>query len=296
MLEDQKHDHRTKTGLYDTVSETLDNLPETLWSDKDASPNNRFLKLLNLRQPGQSETLGSVMQQDYLKPDLVGGPGQEENFDRAWLGAENINHAVQIMMKKKDFGFLGTYAPVLGQTQSILTNFFEKPKKKAYGVVWNTDNAQGRHWVVALFFPSQKRFEFFDSQGNKPTHDVGCQMKVVKQEIAKAYGFSNLQWTHPPFKGTKHQKGGYQCGMYVIWYMEQRIIKRKSYEAIQSQIVDDAEVCQKRYEHFRKPEAQTIQYAKQAHAEAQAMFDAEKKAKKKKPQKKLHGKELIELD
>jgi len=273
---DHTHDHRKKPGLHTTISETFDNLPETLWSVPDLKPKNTYLHEMIIQQPGEQESFAEVLRKHYFKPVLF------PPFESILLKSEDIQDAVtSIMTSNRGFGFLGVHRPNPVSTNSMLSLLKKLWKRKrshgkarsplpfykSFGVVWNTVNTDtGSHWVVALFFPYKKEYEYFDSLGGKPNTLVEAQIRKLKREMAKLAGFASVEWKQPPFVKRQHQRSSTQCGMYVIWYIVSRIILNKSYAKIQSLETNDATVCAERRRYFRKAEPQLVRYMRKQQA------------------------------
>jgi hypothetical protein len=250
---DYDHDHRTKKGLFQTVHETLDDLPNKLWTHPEVMPENEFLQALNeAKVPKSTQTFVETMNEKYLKPFLL------KPFNTVWLSGNNIESAINNATRNHNFKFMGVFRPVEADTAYLVNQIKavwnkkrrNSPYYKSYGVVWNTSaNGNGNHWVAALFSPYKKTAEFFDSFGHDATGAVLQQLTKVKTEIAKLGKFSMNSWVDM-FIGTQHQTQGQQCGVYTIWFFLQRIVKKKSYAAVQSHVVNDAAMIKVRKEHF----------------------------------------------
>ena len=250
---DYDHNHRTKKGLFETVHDTLDHLPNKLWTHPEVAPNNPYLQALHdSKIPFSNNTFVETMNDRYLKPFLL------RPFNTIWLSANDISAAINNASRNRNFKFVGVFRPVPQDTAYLINEIKavynkkrrQSPYYKFYGIVWNTDaNGGGNHWVAALFSPYKKTYEFFDSFGHAASGAVLQQLNTVKSEIAKISKFPTNSWTEL-FVGTQHQTQGHQCGVYTIWFFLQRMVHKKSYATIQSQAVNDAAMIKVRKEHF----------------------------------------------
>lgn len=247
----QNHDHRKKAGLYATIKETLNQADETLWSNERVAPENKYWQALTRQSDAESKSLTNVLKDEYFKPELPA-----HNFTQSWLTSITMERAAwQAVQPIKTFAFLGVGRPEVRELKMLIMDFQlarKQGRAKSYGAIFNTDEARGNHWVTVLFWPEQKKYEYFDSMNLPVNAQLGCAIRVLKQHIAQTYGFSNLEWNHPVVKRVRHQKGGVQCGMYAIWYLWQRITKKVTLSAIHSRSVGDDEMANLRKLFFRR--------------------------------------------
>lgn len=252
----EDHDHRTKKGLFDTVSEALDDLPGKLWSHPEVDPENPYLQRLSeAKPPGSQLSFASTIEEKYVKPNLM------PPFKTSWLSGRQIELAVQAATRQHtSFYFAGVHVPVIADTKNVINQIkavWRKKRRnslyyKSYGVVWNTDaQGSGNHWVAVIFRPQHNEYEYFDSFGSPPSGAVKTQIDRVTQAL------SAKPWTEI-FVGTKHQQGGHQCGVYVLWYFLERIVKKRSYASLQSRVTPDAEMVKLRIGHFIKTDPKLI--------------------------------------
>lgn len=244
---DGTHDHRTTDGLRATVDETL-NTPVELWIEPDTQPDNRFLKQLSLRQTWQTMTVAERLRRDYIKPVLMHG---DEDFETLWLSSDHIMDAVRRATKKiRSFCFLGVFSIRDDIEPTVMTSWNDK--YKTYGIVWNT-STQGEHWVTTLFFPRERRWEYFDSQGSPPSRRLNNKIEDVLGAFdAMVEDVPDEDWELTPIIETEHQHKAYQCGAYALWYIVQRVVKHRSYEDIQSKEVPDKKMIKIRRKYFRE--------------------------------------------
>lgn len=251
---DQDHDHRKKAGLYATIKETLNSADETLWSDEKVAPENKYWQALTQQSANDTKALTRLLKEEYFKPELPA-----HDFANSWLSSIVMERAGwQATQPVKHFAFLGVARPEVRELKMLIMDFHLARKQgrvNSYGVIFNTDEAAGNHWVTVLFWPEQKRYEYFDSMNLPVSSKLGCAIKIMKQHIAQTYGFSNLEWTHPVVKRVRHQKGGVQCGMYAIWFLWQRITKKVTLASIHHRIVKDEEMASLRKLFFRRAAA-----------------------------------------
>jgi hypothetical protein len=201
-------------------------------------------------------------------------PALKPPMKTAWMGTTQIETAVRGMVSSNsNFVFLGAFPPI--NTSQLVPNLKEAWRKrrnlphgkhgvfyKRYGVVWNTDDRPGRgtHWVSALFFPFEKRFEYFDSFGNAPNAAVKAQIVNVKRELAALAKFPVANWQETKVNVQVHQKEGNQCGMYAIWFFAERIMHKRTLAQLHAEVTPDDDVCELRSTYFRAEHPLLVKY------------------------------------
>lgn len=96
------------------------------------------------------------------------------------------------------------------------------------------------HWVAVLIDRKERTIEYSDSFGAKPPKHVRelldkieIWVKDAERKWALARGWQ------PPEEGfrhletsTRHQHGGWACGLYALRYITERVVNRKSFEQL----------------------------------------------------------------
>lgn len=104
------------------------------------------------------------------------------------------------------------------------------------GFLFNTDPKKGIHWVAYWVDPVRGNAEYFDSFGHVPNSLLRSTIDHINASIRNAGGTVHEYQIH----STKHQKGATQCGVFALWFLENKI-KGKSFDYIETpgRISDD---------------------------------------------------------
>ena len=134
------------------------------------------------------------------------------------LNTNSINSVMQQYERVyKDFLFLGAVPSNVHRT--------DIPKKfKQIGIVFNKDphTKKGKHWVALFIDVKNKSIEYFDSLGQPPPTDINKFIDIVKSK------FPELDYL---VNNVVHQKGGIECGIYVLTFLTGRL-EGKSFKSI----------------------------------------------------------------
>jgi len=84
-----------------------------------------------------------------------------------------------------------------------------------YGVIFNTDPSTeaGTHWIAAFIDMPAKVACFFDSLGKKPPAPIEAWIRA----ICSKFGLTRV------YNKSKHQLGNTECGVYCIYFIEQKL-------------------------------------------------------------------------
>jgi hypothetical protein len=307
--QEHEHDHRTKLGLHATVQETLGGLSENLWPFDELLPGNPYVRTLMRKHAWEKESVIARVQDHYFKPSLVDlSQPLRTDFSETCLSGHDIDLLVrQNLSHFRRFTYLLTRAPSAADTKQLLSLIHkrfedkvtvktgrgkrgprgssqrkEERRYQVYAIVWNTALGQGSHWVCALFYPLEKRCEYFDSLGNGPNKLVNKALQAVKKELATLFGFRPQAWKQTVSR-RQHQKGSTQCGLYVFWYFMQRIKEHRSPEDLSQRAVHDSVLRALRQVYF-SPAPRTVLKLMDARQKelAKVIATADKGQKKKK--------------
>jgi len=164
-------------------------------------------------------------------------PKEWDSQPNKWLNTYNIlNVMKQYEDKYKKFKFIGVF-PIDFRTKigntcvspemcSIDVKDLIKKDKKKLGFVFNLDKhwQSGSHWTSLYINLDNKNKNYgayyYDSVGNKPPSEVVDFIKVIKKQISKLdskYNNKKFTFTH---NNIEHQKGGSECGMFSIYFLD----------------------------------------------------------------------------
>ena len=118
------------------------------------------------------------------------------------------------------------------------------------GIVFNTDphTESGEHWI-ALFIDIKKQYMmYFDSTGAKMPSEVGVLMRRLEKQF-KEMGKKVKIYTN---EGFKHQKSDTECGIYVMYFILELAMEKKSPEYFKQKIVPDADMTRLRKIYFNE--------------------------------------------
>jgi hypothetical protein len=92
---------------------------------------------------------------------------------------------------------------------------------KRFSLVINSDKlgGGGKHWTCIFIDLARNTIEFFNSSGNPPYPEI---LDWVEDFRAAAIPFCT-GLTFVPVTSIRHQKGGTECGMYCLNYIDQRL-------------------------------------------------------------------------
>ena len=96
------------------------------------------------------------------------------------------------------------------------------------GIIFNTDPhyKDGSHWI-ALFIDIKNQFIFyFDSNGNK----IPKQIKKLVEKIQKQAKILKINLKYSDNSNLVHQKKDGQCGIYVLYFIIELLLEKKTPE------------------------------------------------------------------
>jgi Ulp1 family protease len=176
-----------------------------------------------LKQELDSDEINRVIKENF-KPVGPVGPKKTE-----WLSNFDIDDVLkQIAVKHEKFLHLYFQMIDFAKTNADLARLdFAKEYENGYrtfGTVINTDPStkNGSHWfcVFGDFRTEPYQIEYFNSSGELPKTEINIWMKSTKQVWSKAM--------EKPIKDVvvsriQHQKDGYSCGIYSLYYIISRL-------------------------------------------------------------------------
>lgn len=154
------------------------------------------------------------------------------------LDSKMIQDALRVYenMDIISFHLFGPFSLSEEFTSDMITR---KANKLAF--VFNTSNTSG-HWVVLYVDISENEVNYFDSFGSEPSD-------FMKQKIDRTLKALRIEYpsltNRVLFSNSKNkQEHGVDCGVYVVWFVVQRLTQKKSFYQISQQSLPDHE-CRK---------------------------------------------------
>ena len=97
-----------------------------------------------------------------------------------------------------------------------LSSMMKKGKTK-FGIVFNLDkhDMPGSHWVAMYIDVKKRGIYYFDSTGEAMPKYLEQLVKSIKDQGHRSYINFHFQQNHPK----EHQKGGTECGIYVLYFI-----------------------------------------------------------------------------
>lgn len=161
------------------------------------------------------------------------------------LDSKMIQDALRVYqdVESLHFSFYGPYA-----ASHKFDPYVEKMKSdaKKLGFVINTTAGEGSHWVALLIDLDKAETEYFDSLGFYPSEKVRTTVDYIMDGVRKMYPWCALG-TKVCYTNKRKQYGVTECGIYVVWYLVQRVCEELSLKALSDINLPDSE-CRK----FRK--------------------------------------------
>ena len=131
-----------------------------------------------------------------------------------------------------------------------IKNMINKNKRKI-GIILNLDthDLEGSHWVC-LFIDLDKKFIFyFDSNGDKPPHEIGIFVQRVTKEYEELYK-KTLKYSDN--RDIEHQYKDGTCGIYSIYVVIELLLGKKTPEYIKRHRITDKLMTNYRFIYFNK--------------------------------------------
>ena len=115
---------------------------------------------------------------------------------------------------------------------------------------------EGVHWVAVLIDRNNHSFEYYDPMGRDL--DWGNTSNILVQRVLNLY--NTAKKLDPEIRSEKmsvvrrgfhkHQRGGTECGMYVLLFLFSRIVQEVSFEEFMNLHIDDVNCKQLKYLFF----------------------------------------------
>lgn len=159
---------------------------------------------------------------------------------KTWLNTNDINNVLnQYQLKYPNFKFNGALPSDFWKYSKI-----DYSKMKMYdfiGFVINLDahDKPGSHWVTLFVDNKQKTIEFFDSLGHVPNKNIKIFISKLQESGLKKYKVL--------INRKIHQQQDFDCGVYCIYYIIQRLYN-KTFKDITKDIIKDSKM--KKYRKF----------------------------------------------
>ncbi len=119
---------------------------------------------------------------------------------------------------------------------------------RRFSIVINSDRLGGcgKHWTCIFIDCKTKALEFFNSSGNSPYPEI---LDWATEFISAVGQTCELRFV--PVTSIRHQKGGVECGMYCLNYIDQRL-QGVSPDAFKHDEVPDTKMTALRQRIFRQ--------------------------------------------
>lgn len=216
------------------ISEALGGVEPAHWFDVDSyqgemkSANNYWRLLFKATPLSWAER---VRQCATYRPALLPG----EDFEQQWLLSESIQDCVRARTTRfrHRFQFLGVFDASLPR---LARGVHVDGEYSCWAVVWNVGH---NHWVASFVDADDpdNESDYFDSLGHAPDKRVLRLLRSLWRYIGVRYN------TH------RFQEGTTQCGMFVIWFILQRL-HRVPMERLP--LCNDADMVRLRHTWFRR--------------------------------------------
>jgi hypothetical protein len=201
-----------------------------------------------------------------FRPDM---PTTWKNNPREWLSNFDIQKVMQ-QYDTKSFKFLGVFpsdydyklAMNVCVAQELCNLDVQQLKTEGItdlGIVFNTDPhyASGSHWVAVYICtnPRSKKFGFYyyDSNAAEPSEYVKKLHASIQSQFA---GTPNVMSRFVIKRNTlRHQFKNTECGMFSMHFIISMLNKKKSFEKIINENLNDDMIFKKRSELYYKRDA-----------------------------------------
>lgn len=237
-LSHQPHrEPHTAAAYVAAISQALGGVPLDKWFDVDSytavRDTNPYWRLLFRVDKANHPVSWAerVRQCATYRPALL----PNEDFEQQWLLSESVQDCVRVLTARFQhrFQFLGVFdASHPRPLQGVRVD----GTRRCWAAIWNI---RQNHWVATFVHANDPKGEadYFDSMGAEPDKRVLKLLRSLWRYIGVRYN------TH------RFQRGTTQCGMFVIWFVLQRL-RRVPMEHLP--LVDDMEMVRLRHLWFRK--------------------------------------------
>lgn len=245
------NDHRVRTGMCKTVLEAVDGIAQEQWLT------DRSTIALRLWQD-------TVAVHTRMRSEL--GPPSKAYVGNDWLSAETLGNKLAQFSERYTWRFssLDVYpSHTLPITSKHIRNKLKKVWSKtrrysSFGCILNTSHGDiGTHWVAVFFKRRTQCIEYFDSFGAPANTRILKILSTIQQCLQEE---SLKKWSIQAGCGPKLQQGGTECGMFALYYIKQRLLKRSRSDILYSNPPSDSMMHTLRREYFTPPVA-SIPYA-----------------------------------
>lgn len=241
----KKNDHRTRKGMAATVKEFAKGKPQEQW--------------INIEPWKSNEILTTAMGEEL-------NPPSDAYKDSQWLSTWDIDLKLEQFSRyyRWRFSSLGARSSeqknvpnIHLQSSKDICKKLEKDWKNrrrysSFGFVLNVNK---EHWVAIFFRRHSFIIEYFDSKGTALAVYPRA-VNIIEDLQKKLHEISKQEWKLVPPKDEKEKKKqeeNNECGMFALYYIEQRL-RKKSRESILNDDtkLNDKYVCSLRKKSFRK--------------------------------------------
>ena len=200
-----------------------------------------------LKQKGDFGKLSSEMA-DSFAPE---SPAEWKRNPNEWLSSIDIMKVMKQYEKAyKCFDFIGP-SPIDFDKRKLygecvwdeLCNFsLEQQIKKGktkIGIIFNTDphNKPGQHWISMFINIKKSQIFFFDSTGDKPTHEI---MKLVNRIKEQGLALrTKIVFKFDSNEGIEHQYGNTECGIYSLFFIVHMLEDKLTEHYLKTHILKD---------------------------------------------------------
>jgi hypothetical protein len=227
-------------------SKILTNNPKSTWLQlTDKMKNNCNTEKCWLKQKFMENNLDNELTNYTFAP---AAPTKWKTNPNEWLTSDDINNVMkQHEHDYPSFLFIGP-SPIdfnkkkrFGQcVWNKLCNFnlddHIKNGKRKFGIILNTDPHYlgGSHWICKFIDVDKGYIYYFDSNADKTPSQVNeLAKKIIGQGNSLGLKFKYIKNT------TEHQKGDTECGMYVLYVINQLLQNKMTPKDFNKRIKDE---------------------------------------------------------
>lgn len=147
--------------------------------------------------------------------------------ERKWLTSKDIDLAVQNISSDNFLYLTQIFWDKWTDIKDGLEKTLKRTKnknKQYYSWIYNysSSNGKGTHWVCVFVEKLENiKFEYFDSFGKEPPKNIKQNIEHMMNLFRKAYPDLTMNILNTNKKS--FQNNSYDCGLWVIWYIHQRL-------------------------------------------------------------------------
>lgn len=236
----------------DEPAKIIEEAKEKLNCDNEACilENRSFLETLN---NGEIREIDKELKERYIVPGPEDSTALLSNFnidDTLELWKNRFTTFMHIPFQFINFADYSSPLQELNIGKAYAAGF------RTVGCVLNTDfrGGPGKHWICVFIDMRGPTWtiELFNSSGNPPTIEVVRWMAKMEKEMKEFIDKNKLRVDVKQIVVSKiiHQKSKTECGMYVLYFLWNRL-KGKSYQLFSYEPIPDARVTKFRKHVFR---------------------------------------------